>query len=102
MDVWEFCTTCSFADAFPTVDDMAPPPGLDSSATRNNSNRSHRLAGNEDALNDLRERDSLIAKLEEAEREIKILKTERRLYRQEIERLKEARSKVQEDLELGW
>ena len=108
--MWESCT-CSFADAFPSsVDEFIPVPTpwvADSSTPLKNESdqniqkqlESEQQLNKDYIITGLRERDSLMVKLEEAEREIKILKTERRMNRLEIEKLKEARSKIQEDLE---
>lgn len=91
------CINCTFLDAFPSPDDeqqlidtrepMAMPKKTDPETDDNT------------ALNTLKERDSLVMQLQQAKREIKMLRTERKLNRLEIERLKEERKRVQNTLE---
>jgi hypothetical protein len=91
------CVNCSFTDAllFPDEDDRS------STETRDAVCGQKKEADEDDnntALNTLKERDSLVMQLEQAKREIKMLRKERKLNVLEIERLKEERQQVQNAL----
>lgn len=84
------CITCSYADAFPTDDRSTElredERQKDSAPSEANQKTFESII--------IQERDSILAQLQQAKREIKLLRTERKLDRLEIEKLKVEREKV--------
>ena len=82
------CITCSYADAFPSDDRSTAIQDDHSSCSPKVKTTSV-----------VHERDSLLVQLQQAKREIKILKTEQQLCRLEIEKLKAEREQVRNVLD---
>ena len=94
------CINCTLADAFPSEygDDRYEEETRNAGRMSKKFQLDPEMEDNLD-LNTLKERDSLMMQLEQAKREIKMLRAERKSNRLEIEKLKDERQQVQNTLE---